>query len=529
MNPLFASDDDDSKKKQGTGYVLPNRHGRTIQPLDSNLKAEATHPAHPAHHTQSNHLHHDTKTQHPHMAASHASHEAGTPKVDESGANPAVDLIRRKLETLYATEPSAEREVAADRAMSTPVAVTAATPAKGAGPERSKHQQFMHDLSTSGKSLAEIQTAWHDYYAKLPDNQKHEVWQEFYSTNNRQNSNYTQLAAAQPAVVAQEKPDHYNKAESVPQAPVPVFPGLSRKNRGTPKLAEEDRSPAVAGYEQDESKQAAHKPAKKPDSRATRAIKKQIKKRVNLSSAQQAKAMQHAKSLLFGLGSGAIVLAVVLFGLFNEVVLAPFIQPSRQASATPIILGADSVAPSATPEVIIPKISVQIPVDYSLQTSEESTFQKALEKAVVHYHTTSKPGEKGNTAIFGHSSNNIFNPGQYKFAFVKLHELVPGDIFYLTYNQKVYSYRVYDKRIVPPTDTSVLDAVPDKTATAVLITCDPPGTSLNRLVVWGEQVSPDPNGNTDAAAPSGETETAQPAQITGNGPTLWQRLTGWLR
>ncbi len=510
MNPLFASDDDDNKKKQGAGYVLPNRHGRTIQPLNGNLKAEATHPAHPAHHAQSNHLHQADKAQHHQTSAG-----------DDSGANPAVELIRRKLETLYAEEPNAASEVAADTAQGTQTSAVHVS--------RSKHQQFMHDLSASGRSLAEIQTAWHEYYAKLPDNEKHEVWQEFYSTNSRQDSNYTQLTAAQPVVSIHDKPDHYNNAQSVPQAPVPVFPGLSRKNRV--KAPEQPHAAVVASHEPDDhhSQPTHKKTAKKPDSKAAQAIKKHIKKRVNLSSAQQAKAMQHAKSLLFGLGSGAIVLAIVLFGLFNEVVLAPFIQPSRQASATPIILGADSVAPSSTPEVIIPKISVQIPVDYSLETSEESTFQKALESAVVHYHTTSKPGEKGNTAIFGHSSNNIFNPGKYKFAFVKLHELVPGDIFYLTSNQKVYSYRVYDKRIVPPSDTSVLDPVPDKTATAVLITCDPPGTSLNRLVVWGEQVSPDPNGNADATAPSAEGQAAQPVQITGNGPTLWQRLTGWLR
>jgi sortase A len=106
-----------------------------------------------------------------------------------------------------------------------------------------------------------------------------------------------------------------------------------------------------------------------------------------------------------------------------------------------------------------------------------------------------------------------------------LHTLVPGDIFYLTYNNKVYTYRVYDKQIVSPSNVSVLNNVDGKTATATLITCDPPGTSLNRLVVWGEQISPDPSGAT-VAAPT--TTTVAPKTINGNGPTLWKRLTGWL-
>lgn len=494
MNPLFATDDDDQKKQQDSGYVLPNRHGRTIKPLHDNIKPETVHPAH-----------------------HNPSHQSQKPAViaDTGEANPAVDLIRRKLETLFAQEPNASAEVVSVQANNQ------------AAPERTRHQQFMHDLSTSGKSLAEIQTAWHQYYAALPDAEKHAVWQEFYANNSRQPSAYTQFATQQPvpqlpvspASTGQKNPDHYNPV--APQAAIPAFPGL-RSNRSAARsnATAESQAVVVAGYEQPQSSHT------KPERRSVATIKKQIKKRVNISSAAQTKAKQHLKSLVFGLGSGGIVVLVVLFGLFNEVVLAPFIQPNRQASATPIILSTDSVAPSATPEVIIPKTSVQIPVDYTLTTGDESTFQKALESAVVHYPSTSKPGEKGNTAIFGHSSNNIFNPGKYKFAFVKLRELVPGDIFYLTNNGKVYSYKVYDKRIVPPSDTSVLDPVPDKTATATLITCDPPGTSLNRLVVWGEQVSPDPNANTDASAQP--TAATQPTQITGNGPSLWKRLTGWL-
>jgi hypothetical protein len=38
----------------------------------------------------------------------------------------------------------------------------------------------MYELTTSGKSLADIQTQWHEYYVGLPDNEKHQVWQEFY-------------------------------------------------------------------------------------------------------------------------------------------------------------------------------------------------------------------------------------------------------------------------------------------------------------------------------------------------------------
>lgn len=142
---------------------------------------------------------------------------------------------------------------------------------------------------------------------------------------------------------------------------------------------------------------------------------------------------------------------------------------------------------------------------------------------MVHYPTTVMPGQIGNTAFFGHSSNNIFNPGKYKFAFVLLHTLVNGDTFYLTYNNTVYVYKVISTNIVDPSDVGVLGPVPGQTATATLITCDPPGTSLHRLIVVGQQISPNPSGNAvvTAAAP---TSGAAPTTLPGNGPTLWSRF-----
>ena len=58
--------------------------------------------------------------------------------------------------------------------------------------------------------------------------------------------------------------------------------------------------------------------------------------------------------------------------------------------------------------------------------------------------------------------------------------------------------------------------VPGYGSTATLITCDPPGTSTNRLIVVGQQISPDPSGNAQAAAPTAT--TAAPSTLPGNGP-----------
>lgn len=437
-NPLFPDNEQpaDPQPKPG-GFLLPGKTGR-IEPLNNKQAAESE---------------------------------------TTNGANPAVKLIKEKLARLYNdAEPDAKRE--------SQVAETAAV--------RSPHQQYMHELTTSGLSLAEIQTRWHQYYTNLPDDQKHQVWQEFYDANSR--GSFYEPTGPQAPATKKEQP----KAAKQP-----------KKHDNGAVVA--DHGPVV-----DEPS----------DNRKPAAIRSAIRERVQRRASKlSAKQKQNLHSLMFGLGTGLVVLLIVMFGFFNQVIIAPFIQPGR-ANATPIIIDNNSIAADGQTKVIIPKINVQIPVVYDLPSSQESVIQKNLEDGVVHYPSTERPGQDGNVAIFGHSSNNIFNKGSYKFAFVLLHELQTGDKFYLTYEGKVYAYKVITKKVVDPSQVEVLNDVPGEKATATLITCDPPGTTLHRLVVVGEQISPNPannsKGNNNVVQDSGT------QQLAGDGPSLWSRFWNWL-
>lgn len=418
----------------------------------------------------------------------------------EPVSSPAVDLIREKLNRLYADEPDTQTEIAEAQA----------EPA----PERSKHQQFMYELSTSGKSLAQIQTEWHNYYVNLPDHEKHEVWQEFYASN-AQNPHFNHFST--PDRHDEEPEDSQPQLEHTPTSP-------ERPSYAHNPLAQSAAMPVAVV-----SEYVPPKGTSSSDKRTPVDIKNQLLNKIKSGDKARLQAKHHLQSLLFGLGFGGLVLLIVLFSFFNEVIIAPFIQPSRAVGSTPIIVGTDGIAPTKNPEIIIPKINVEIPLVFDAKSNSEDDIQSALNNGVVHYPTTVLPGQKGNTAFFGHSSNNIFNPGKYKFAFVLLHKLVPGDTFYLTYGGKVYSYQVYDKRVVEPSEVSVLNNVPGQTATATLITCDPPGTTLHRLVIWGKQTSPNPTGNTTAKPV--ETTSGAEQSLPGNGPSLWTRMvdtiTSW--
>lgn len=267
---------------------------------------------------------------------------------------------------------------------------------------------------------------------------------------------------------------------------------------------------------------AARVPTPAPPPASTRNLKHKIANRV--SAGGQLTLKHHLQSLGFGLATGTVVIVIFLFTFFNEYIIAPFIQPSRNVSSTPIILTSNT-ASTASPNVTIPKINVEIPVDFNVDTYNENVIENDLGDGVIHYPNTVLPGQNGNAAFFGHSSGNIFNNGKYKFAFTLLHDLTTGDLFYITYNGTTYAYRVFAREVVPPSDVGVINETQGQQATAELITCDPPGISTNRLVVWGEQISPSVSTNTAASTP---TVTGSPSQIAGNGPTLWSQFVNWV-
>ncbi len=145
--------------------------------------------------------------------------------------------------------------------------------------------------------------------------------------------------------------------------------------------------------------------------------------------------------------------------------------------------------------IFIPKIGQNAPIveapkdNLIAQRWEdlEKDIQHALKNGVVHYPGTAAPGEKGNFFITGHSSYYFWEHSKYKDVFALLGELDVGDEFIVYYNQKRYRYRIFEKKIVPPSDTSVLQQDFGHSM-ATLMTCDPVGTDINRLIVKAELV-----------------------------------------
>lgn len=343
----------------------------------------------------------------------------------------------------------------------------------GVGETVSKHQRFLQNLAESGQPLPEAQSAWHEYYAGLGDHDKQQVWKEFYASHEAE-SRY--------------RKDH--EATKSTDIHPSAFKPRSRRSTKVGRVFEDAR-------------RQTHDTIK---------IAKQLAPR-----------SQGMRSIGFGLTIGSLVIAVLMFSFFNERLIAPLIQPSRTTTNASIVAGAKI---SKQPELLIPKINLAVPVVYEMTSTEAGPVQEALKGGVLHYADTAQPGNNGNSVIIGHSSSNILNPGRYKFAFVLLHKLAPGDIFYLQKNGKRYVYEVYIREIVSPNEVGVL-GTRDQPATATLITCDPPGTSTNRLIVVGKQISP-PASTNRATKTRNIGAVSSQMIIPSNSPSLWSRLYDWL-
>ena len=135
----------------------------------------------------------------------------------------------------------------------------------------------------------------------------------------------------------------------------------------------------------------------------------------------------------------------------------------------------------------IPRLGLRAPIVFSIN-SDEGAIQKDLENGVVHFPDTALPGEEGNVVLFGHSSQYFWRPGSYKTIFAHLDQLQSGDQLYITQGERVYTYTVFNRRIVSPRAVDVLD--PTEVPMLTLITCTPRGTSLRRLVVQAKEIRP---------------------------------------
>ncbi|MFZ3232999.1 MAG: class E sortase [Patescibacteria group bacterium] len=175
----------------------------------------------------------------------------------------------------------------------------------------------------------------------------------------------------------------------------------------------------------------------------------------------------------------------------NVAIKENILSPKKLVPAKPQIAVDFDIVPYEN-RIVVPKIGKNVPLVDVEQGNNvdfdhmENIFMKELEKGVIRYPGTARPGENGNAFIFGHSSNFPWMPGSYNQVFALLDQLVYGDEIIVYYNQKKYVYVINQKEIVKPGDVKVLQRDNAEKKELSLMTCWPVGTTLKRMIVFAE-------------------------------------------
>ncbi len=185
------------------------------------------------------------------------------------------------------------------------------------------------------------------------------------------------------------------------------------------------------------------------------------------------------QKLLWGIG-----LAAAIFLLLNSPFLwknLQFVWHHPEPQSPGQSAGANT---TVQPDMLwIDSLNITAPIKY-VDEANEAVFQEALQDGAVHYPGTALPGQPGNVYIFGHSSDYIFTPGDYKTVFALLPRISEGaEIKVTDRDGHLYTYVVTRQFVAGPNDIHLLSQYDYKEKLLTIQTSYPIGTALKRYIV----------------------------------------------
>ena len=258
------------------------------------------------------------------------------------------------------------------------------------------------------------------------------------------------------------------------------------------------------------------------------ALKEKIQQKAS-DAAQRTRRSRHLMPLIAGIS----VVLIALFLQYNRLIFAPIMAYVSPGNATDdgitAIDATVTAAPGPDPVLIIPKLNVEVPINFGI-SNDEATVMEAMNHGVAQFSipgASAMPGEVGNLVLSGHSAGDIYSNNQYKFIFSGLERLVAGDTIYVNYESKRYTYSVTELKTVEPTDVAAL-VIDAERPMLTLVTCTPLGTSRYRLLVFAEQVDPAPDGAQQATQITTDENSDTNAAMPSNSPSFFESVWKWL-
>jgi len=212
--------------------------------------------------------------------------------------------------------------------------------------------------------------------------------------------------------------------------------------------------------------------------------------------------------LLRGIGAGMVAFAVLIFmfsyGPIISQELSYKFKSLKIITSEPAVVNPDYSVQSVEADqiltvqkeakeygvtsyfsVVIPKIDAKANIVANVDTTKKSEYLDALQKGVAHAKGTNFPGQDGRIFLFSHSTDSPLNFARYNAIFYLLKKLKVGDKIIIFFTDKKYVYEVKDMKIVSPKDSEYIMPKSGEEE-LVLMTCDPPGTNWNRLLVFAK-------------------------------------------
>jgi LPXTG-site transpeptidase (sortase) family protein len=164
----------------------------------------------------------------------------------------------------------------------------------------------------------------------------------------------------------------------------------------------------------------------------------------------------------------------------------PQVESSLPAPFEVIKAEAASYGLNSRFSIAIPKLQAFSNIVPFVDPFDEQSYQTALKEGVAHAKGSSLPGQGKTIYLFAHSTNSPTNVIKYNAIFYKLRDLEMGDKITIFYKDDKYLYEVFDIKVVSAEETNWLNN--SQPENLILQTCDPPGTSLRRLLVIAKLV-----------------------------------------
>lgn len=211
-----------------------------------------------------------------------------------------------------------------------------------------------------------------------------------------------------------------------------------------------------------------------------------------------------SKNVLKSLAIGCLIIAFASLGSLLLPILAAQIRPYIivDTNTEDVQAKINNEYPVAQPDnldpsslitagqefrITIPKIDLISDISPYVDLSKELEYKsELLNTGVAHAKDSYLPGEGGPVFLFAHSTDSIFNIARFNAKFFYAKDLKEGDEIQIDFKGKKYNYLIDHTVIVSPEDVETVRQTP---ADLILMTCTPPGTDWQRLLIFAKQIN----------------------------------------